>query len=100
MDLEGWTFSHHALQRAVDMCVPAEELRETLANPKATPWESDKYPGYEMRSNYRIALCCDMQRKYVITVLWFRYGREARFTRSVEDDMKRIRDANHGEAHH
>lgn len=100
MELDGWTFSWHALERAVDMAVPAEELRDVLAEPKAT-WQSDKYQGCQMRTNYRIILACDPEARAVITVLWYRGPGIPRFERTLEDDLKRIRDHDaDGGTHH
>lgn len=99
MVFEGWRFTYHALRRAVDMALDAEEIRAVLASPTRTTY-SRKYKNCWVLSNGHIALAVDPTDKVVITVLWDTYSAEAgtltwRFERGEEVDdaeMKRIRD--------
>lgn len=92
-ELDGWTFSHHAISRALDMAVPAEELRDIIATP-ADVFQQSAYrdDGYEIRTNRRVALAVNPESRRVITVMWYRKRGEYRFTRSLDEDLKRIRD--------
>lgn len=83
--------SHHAAVRAVEMCLSAEEIRELLLHPRNV-WPSRKYPGSMVYSNGRIAAAIG-DRGYVVTFLWHRYGGDPRFSRELDDELKRIRDA-------
>jgi hypothetical protein len=89
---DNWIFSKHALERALDMAIPAEELRRVLYRPAFT-WPSVAYPGCIAHSNKRITLAIDPATHTVITVVWWRQQGE-RFERSVAEDLKRIRDDN------
>ena len=98
MELEGWKFAWHALRRAVDMAVEADELREVLTRPKRT-CHSRKYKNCWVMSNGRIALAVNPHEKVVITVLWDTFDADTnslayRFERGEVDDaeLKRIRD--------
>lgn len=96
MDIEGWTFSRHALMRAVEMAVDAEELRGVLLKPTRTVY-SRKYKNAWVMSNGRISLCVNPEDKVVITVLWDTFDVESgsltKFSRGMsEAEMKRIRD--------
>lgn len=91
-------FSKHALSRAVDMCVHADELKSIVDHPKMK-WESQKYPGTWYLTNYRVVLAvgnvdpdgneCE---ETVATVLWYRLPSLGRFTRSLDEDLEKIRD--------
>lgn len=65
-----WTFTHHALSRAVDMALDADELRAALAA-NVRPLPSPKqYPGRHMIHTERIILCVDLDQRIVYTVIW------------------------------
>ena len=90
-DIGDWTLTKHAVQRALDMAVDAEELRDILCCPKRT-WRSDKYEGCWNLSNGRITLAVDPDTRDVITVLWDSLTEVGRFDRNIEQDIHRIRD--------
>lgn len=98
MVFEGWRFTYHALRRAVDMALDAEEIRAVLTAPRRTTY-SRKYKTCWVLSNGHIAIAVNPDEKVVITVLWDTYDADAgtltsRFQRGDVDDeeMKRIRD--------
>lgn len=64
-----WTFTHHALSRAVDMALDADELRAALAA-DVRPIPSARYPGRHMIHTERIILCVHLERRIVYTVIW------------------------------
>lgn len=69
-NIDEWTFTHHALSRAVDMALDADELRAALAA-DVRPLPSPKqYPGRHMIHTDRIILCVDLERRIVHTVIW------------------------------
>lgn len=97
MELEGWTFSKHALARAVDMAIGAEELTAVLRRPPRV-WSDARAPDCRYLSNRRITLSVDIEAQQVISVLWYREpglgSGDRRYDRSdFEAEMKRIRDA-------
>jgi hypothetical protein len=87
-----WTFSRHALERAVDMAIDPEELREAIERP-TRPLPSVKYPGCHLLHTERIVLCVNLKERVVITVVWntFDGQRNVRFDR--DDDIERCRDS-------
>lgn len=88
---EGWTFTRHALMRAVEMAIDASELRKALERPtRALP--SEKYPGCHYIYTPRLVLCVDLAERVVITVIWNTWDgkRHSRFDR---DDIELSRDS-------
>ncbi|MFM9643157.1 hypothetical protein [Streptomyces turgidiscabies] len=86
-----WTFSHHALSRAVDMALDPEELRQAIERP-VRPVESRAYPGAHLIHTDRIVLCVNLAAKVVITIVWNTFDGErlTRFDRN--NDFDRCRD--------
>lgn len=91
-------FSQHALSRAVDMAIGPDELRSVVERPRMR-WESDKYPGTWYLTNYRIVLAVgnvdpDGQpcEDTVATVLWYQLPSLGRYTRTLDEDLRKIRD--------
>jgi hypothetical protein len=90
--MEGWYLSNHAIERALDMALDAEEIRTALLRPdRLSP--SVKYPGCENRVSGRILLATNPAERVVITIgwnlpnPWDRYDRNA-----MEEELERIRD--------
>lgn len=88
-----WTFTHHALSRAVDMALDPEELREAIERP-TRPLPSMNYPGCHLIHTERIVLCVNLSECVVITVIWntFDGARNVRFDREDIEDIERCRD--------
>lgn len=64
-----WTFSYHALSRAVDMALDPEELRQVIDSPvRALPHGSR--PGVHYIHGERITLTVNLETREVITVQW------------------------------
>lgn len=72
--------SKHATQRALDMAIDAEDIRNALTRPESTHLHPD-YPDSEMRTYGRICLAVNPVQRVVITVMWATRGRMSR-----EDD--------------
>ena len=90
MDLSEWNLRRHAAERACDMCVTAEEIKEALLNPEITRNAPPRFPRHQMMYVHgRIGLVVDPGTKEVITILW---RTDSYFRRTVEEDLKRIRD--------
>lgn len=68
--LNEWTFTRHALSRAVDMALDADELRAALAADVRPLPSPERYPGRHMIHTERIILCVDLERRIVHTVIW------------------------------
>lgn len=87
-----WTFTQHALSRAVDMAIDPEELREAIERPvRALP--STHYPGCHLIHTERLALAVNLIEKVVITVLWNTWNGRCVERFSRDDDLDRCRDA-------
>lgn len=89
-----WQFSRHALERAVDMALGPEELREAIERP-TKPLPSIKYPGCHCIYTERIVLCVNLVQRKVVTILWnnWEHGRFfQRFDREDPADLERCRD--------
>lgn len=68
-DIEGFTLTPHAVERALDMALDPEEIRLCLTHPEYIR-PSVKYPG---RLNYRrgrITCGIEDRSKRVITIVW------------------------------
>lgn len=87
--------SRHAAQRAVDMCLSAEEIVSLLERYPKYAWRVPKYPTQDLVSNGRIAAAIDPECHLVITFVWYRAKGDPRFSRELSDDLERIRDAAH-----
>lgn len=69
--LNGWTFSQHALERALDMALDAEVIREVLLTPKVKQPNGTGYgDGCEVWAGERIALVVHPADRVVVTILW------------------------------
>lgn len=88
-----WTFSQHALERAVDMALDPEEIKGALEKP-TRPMPSRKYPGRHLIFSERLVFAVNLQDRVVITIGWNTFDgiNTPRYTRSVEEDLDRIRD--------
>lgn len=85
-----YSFSQHALTRAVDMAITAEELVATLETPARIYIGEDSYKGATLYERGKIALPVADDDGTVITVLW---SRNARAPRSWDrDDLGLSRD--------
>lgn len=68
MDIKNYHLTRHAIDRALDMGVTAQEIRECLMRPAKTK-RSGKYPGC---TNYLLGriVCAVDPDKNVTTILW------------------------------
>lgn len=89
-----WTLSRHAIERALEMAVDPEEIREALECPDEEPYPSDSYPGKHHLRSGRLMLAVNLDDKTVITIGWNTWDgkRVHRYNRTIEEDLKRIRD--------
>lgn len=85
---EGWYLSAHALDRALDMAVDAEDIKDCIRQP-ARVWDAQKYPGCKFYAKGRIGLAVNPELKAVITVLWDQAWTKGRWDR---DDISLSRD--------
>jgi hypothetical protein len=87
---EDWTWTHHALQRAVEMALDAEELRRALEQ-RTRPLPSRRYPGCHLIYTARIVLAVNLDDRAVITVLWNTWNGND-YRRFDRDDIEMCRD--------
>ncbi|MGW0682938.1 hypothetical protein ACWD2L_06190 [Streptomyces sp. NPDC002754] len=66
--------SKHATERALDMAVDGEAIRDVLDSPQGAHEHPD-YPGCEMWTRGRICLAVNPVERVVITVMWATRGR-------------------------
>lgn len=93
-DDDDWRFSKHALERALDMAIPAKELRDTLRHPRIE-LPSTNVEHVVHKANGRINLVCDTVTRTVITILWDRsqgVSPGMGYARLLDEDLKRIRE--------
>lgn len=70
--LDGWTFSSHALSRAVDMALDPEALTACITNPEVV-YDQETNPayfGHKVRVAGRVAMIVEPKAKRVVTVVW------------------------------
>ncbi|WP_440066470.1 hypothetical protein [Streptosporangium sp. OZ121] len=77
--MTNWTFTKHALSRALDMLVTPEEIRACLDSPEIAYRQKDRPEGYGVRQAGRIGLAVDYNRGIVLSVL---HREEAHYSRS------------------
>lgn len=66
--MAGWVLSPHAIQRALEMGVTGDEIREAFETPEDVRWSSKH--GTFVYTRGRIALAVNPDRALVCTVLW------------------------------
>lgn len=67
----GWHFTQHALARALDMAVDADDIKRVLTNPEVKQPSGKGYPdGYSIWASGRIALVVVPADQVVVTILW------------------------------
>jgi hypothetical protein len=93
MDIDGWTFTKHAIERAMEMCLDGDEIREALTNPPLVV-ASRKYHGCHNIVTKRLMIATSQPEKVVITIGWNSSDgqRIVRYSRTLEQDLFRIRD--------
>jgi len=90
-----FTFSHHALERILDMALTADDVKLILNNPERTSPSRlyDDDCTYYIRG--KAVLVVSFTEKRVVTALWNRRDADGkmgeRFTRDLEEDLKRTR---------
>lgn len=68
---EGWQFTNHALDRALDMALDPHAIREVLSDPEVIQPSGPGYPDhYQIWATDRIALVVIPDDQVVITCLW------------------------------
>lgn len=67
--LPEWQFTKHALIRAVDMAVDADDIKLCLHEPQVVT-TVDAYPDCVLYLRERLALAVNEEDRIVITVLW------------------------------
>jgi hypothetical protein len=66
-----WTFTRHALERALDMALDAYQIKVLLERPQVTQPSGANYPdGYEVWAHTRIAAVVIPVDRVVVTFLW------------------------------
>lgn len=85
-----WTFSRHALTRAVEMALDADEIRAALENP-TRPIPSMGYPGASLLHTKRLVLAVYLEKRFVITIGWNTFDGQ-RWHRYDRDDIGMCRD--------
>ncbi|WP_162795420.1 hypothetical protein [Nonomuraea lactucae] len=65
-----WTFTKHALGRALDRLVKPEEIRACLESPTLVYGQGGPYKGRTIRQAGRVALVVDPQSKTVLSVVF------------------------------
>lgn len=86
-----WTFSRHALSRAVDMALDAEEIRAALENP-TRPLPSLKYPGAHLIHSDRLVFAVYLEPRYVITIIWNTFDGKRSYKHGRDNDIDLCRD--------
>ncbi|OMC55441.1 hypothetical protein A5747_13715 [Mycobacterium sp. IS-836] len=66
MCLEGYVITPHAIDRALDMGVAGEEIRQCLLNPDSVT-KSRKHKGFNHRAG---RITCGVVQHRVVTVVW------------------------------
>lgn len=93
MDISGWTFTKHAIERALEMALDAEEIRAALESPdRVRP--SRKYEGCHNVFTKRLLIATKQAEKVVITIGWNTADGHGirRYRRTLTEDLARIRD--------
>jgi hypothetical protein len=89
-----WTFTRHALERAVDMALDPDELRKVIERP-TRPLPSFNYPGEHLIFGERIVLCVNLEKRIVITIVWNTSDGQTcrRLARDTPEELERCRDS-------
>ncbi|MEU4579959.1 hypothetical protein [Nonomuraea sp. NPDC023979] len=69
-EVSEWTFTKHALGRALDRLVTPEEIRACLESPALVYSQSGPYKGRTVRQAGRVALVVDVESKTVLSVVF------------------------------
>ncbi|MFD4474600.1 hypothetical protein ACFWPU_00585 [Streptomyces sp. NPDC058471] len=81
-----WSFSEHALGRALDMALDPEDIRQVLTHPDVKQPSGPGYPDHcQVWASNRIALVVSPDEQVVITCLW----RGVTYVRGAEDEPYR-----------
>lgn len=67
-DIREWKFSVHAVDRALDMALSAEELRRAILQPEITRRAAAEHQ--RIHTGGRISVVLDVTVREVITILW------------------------------
>lgn len=92
-EIAGWTVSMHAVERALDMAVEADELRACILTPDYTRPSPPPYDkgSHRLHIRGRLAVAVDGANKRVITVMWYQLWKDGAITR-LDDDESMWRD--------
>lgn len=67
----GWHFTHHALERAVDMAIDPEVIYGILTSPACTTPGGPEHPaGCQIWATGKVAIVVRPDDRVVVTVLW------------------------------
>lgn len=99
MGISEWTFSRHAVERALDMALDADELRLALIHPEYTrhaPLTKPEYEGCRIHIRGRLSVVVDPASRVVITVIWYKQFKSGDTTRrrTAQEDEEFFRDNN------
>ncbi|MFH8626214.1 hypothetical protein ACH4A8_30765 [Streptomyces vietnamensis] len=91
------SFSSHAVQRALDMALDADELRLTLTRPehvRPSPMTRPEYAGQKIHIRGRVAAAVNPTTKTVITVMWYEQFKSGDTRRRIDvlEDEEFFRD--------
>lgn len=89
-DIGEWKFSVHAVDRALDMALSAEELRRAILQPEITRPANEHLPHQRLHIGGRIGVVLDLADKEIVTILWKSRDGEG-FVRG--DDERYFRDS-------
>jgi len=85
-DIGEWKFSVHAVDRALDMALSAEELRRAILQPEITRRAAAEHQ--RLHTGGRISVVLDPTVKEIITIIWrARNGED--FVRGEDEDYWR-----------
>lgn len=90
-DINDWTFSHHALSRAVDMALDPEEIKAALERP-TRPLPSRNYAGCHLIHTERLVFAVNLAERVVITILWNTFDGQRIYRPRRENDLEMCRD--------
>lgn len=96
-DITEWKFSSHAVDRALDMALDADELRLALTRPdyvRPSPPTRPEYVGMKIHIRGRLAVAVNPSTKTVITVMWYEQFKSGDTRRRIDvlEDEEFFRD--------
>ena len=98
-DIDEWNFSAHAVDRALDMALDADELRLALTRPhmmRNAPLTRPEYEGCRIYIRDRISVVVNPETKTGITVIWHKQYKsgDTRRRATAREDEEFFRDNN------